>query len=343
MTNVQKNNNGSLLEVVELTKHFSLGKGLHSARSDTVRAVDGVSFAIGSGEVFGLVGESGCGKSTIGRMLVQLTQPSSGEIFFQGRSLASMTSTERRALKKSLQIVFQDPFSSLNPRMRIGAIISEPMRIAGGFSREAIDARVTDMLDRVGLAPSSVDRFPHEFSGGQRQRIAIARALALHPKLLVGDECVSALDVSVKLQILELLAELTKTFGVTMLFISHDLAAVQYLCDRIAVLYLGVVVEVAKKEEFFRNPLHPYSQALLSAVPTVSPRDIERIVLKGELPSPVDPPSGCRFRTRCWMAEKICAEKVPSLRDVGDGRRAACHFVPDHIGTPPRAVLSNVG
>jgi len=318
----------SLVEVVDLKKHYPLSRSLFfSAHADAVRAVDGVSFAITRGEVFGLVGESGCGKSTIGRLLVQLAAPSAGQIIFEGRDLDSMTTKDRDLVKKNLQIIFQDPYSSLNPRMRVGAIISEPMRINGGFSRAEIGKRVADLLDRVGLPHSCVDRFPHEFSGGQRQRIAIARSLALQPKLLVADECVSALDVSVKLQILELLDELTKAFAVTLLFISHDLAAVRYLCDRIAVLYLGVVVEVAGKDSFFRKPLHPYSQALLSAVPTVSEIALERIVLRGEVPSPIDPPSGCRFRTRCWKAASICAEKTPPLIDVGDGRLVACHFV----------------
>jgi len=322
------NGDNNLVEVIDLKKHYPLSRSLFfSGRGDAVRAVDGVSFAIARGEVFGLVGESGCGKSTIGRLLVQLAAPSAGQMIFEGRDLDSMTAKERELVKKNLQIVFQDPYSSLNPRMRVGATISEPMQITGGFSRAEVDKRVADLLDRVGLSRSCVDRFPHEFSGGQRQRIAIARSLALQPKLLVADECVSALDVSVKLQILELLDELTKAFAVTLLFISHDLSAVRYLCDRIAVLYRGVVIEVAEKESFFRKPLHPYSQALLSAVPTVSEVALERIVLRGEVPSPVDPPSGCRFRTRCWKAASICAEKTPPLIDVGEGRFVACHFV----------------
>jgi oligopeptide/dipeptide ABC transporter ATP-binding protein len=317
----------NLVELNDLRKQYPLSKpAFWSAGGDTVHAVDGVSFAIRRGEVLGLVGESGCGKSTIGRLLVQLTAPSAGQILFEGRSLDSMTAKERELLKKNRQIIFQDPYSSLNPRMRVDAIISEPMRIAGGFSRIQINTRVMDLVDRVGLARSCVNRFPHEFSGGQRQRIAIARSLALQPKLLVADECVSALDVSVKLQILKLLEDLTKTFDLTLLFISHDLAAVRYLCDRIVVLYLGVVVEIAEKERFFREPLHPYSQALLSAVPTVSKRTQERIVLRGEVPSPVDPPSGCRFRTRCWKAAPICSEKIPPLLDVGNGCLVACHF-----------------
>jgi len=319
---------GNLVEVIDLEKHYPTARGpLSSREPEVIHAVDGVSFEIRQGEALALVGESGCGKSTIGRLLVQLTEPTGGGIRFEGQLLESMTRQQVEHVKKNLQIIFQDPFSSLDPRMRIGSIISEPLRIAGGYSRAQIEARINELLDQVGLPRSCANRFPHEFSGGQRQRIAIARALSLRPKLLVADECVSALDVSVKLQILELLKHLKREFGVTLLFISHDLAAVNFLCDRIAVLYLGIVVEIAEKEAFFRQPLHPYSRALLSAVPTVSKAARERIVLRGEVPSPTHPPSGCRFHTRCWMAEQICREKTPPLDDVGDGRLVACHFV----------------
>jgi oligopeptide/dipeptide ABC transporter ATP-binding protein len=317
-----------LVEVIGLKKHYPLSDGsIFSKSTDTVHAVDGVSFGIRRGEVFGLVGESGCGKSTIGRMLVQLTRPTAGQILFDGQNINEMASAQAKEVRKSLQIIFQDPFSSLDPRMRIGAIVAEPLRIAGEMSRDHMNQRVKDLLERVGLPPESVNRFPHEFSGGQRQRIAIARALALQPKLLVADECVSALDVSVKLQILELLDEVKNAFGVALLFISHDLAAVRFLCDRVAVLYLGKVMEIAESAAFFRQPRHPYSQALMSAVPTVSSEGApERIVLQGEIPSPVNPPTGCRFRTRCWRAEAICSEQEPPLADVGGGHFAACHF-----------------
>lgn len=319
-----------LVEVVDVKKHFDVGaKGFPRRTSAPVKAVDGVSFAIREHEAFGLVGESGCGKSTIGRMLVGLAAPTAGRILFDGHDLhATMRERTRGATTSNVQIVFQDPYGSLNPRMRVGRIISEPLRIAGGHSRKEITARVAELLDRVGLLREHAERYPHEFSGGQRQRIAIARALAVHPKFLVGDECVSALDISVKVQILDLLRDLIRTFGVTLLFISHDLSAVRALCDRIGVLYLGKLVEVAGKGEFFTAPLHPYSQALLSAVPGSAHSDgRRRIVLQGEVPSPMNPPSGCVFRTRCWMAQPRCEAVTPPLVEVSPGRYVACHVV----------------
>jgi oligopeptide transport system ATP-binding protein len=319
----------NLVEVVALKKHFEAGaKGFPRHPVGPVKAVDGVSFGIREHEAFGLVGESGCGKSTIARMLVGLDTPTAGQILFDGHDLHAMRREQMRGAMRNVQIVFQDPYGSLNPRMRVGRIISEPLRIAGGRSRKEIGARVGELLDRVGLLREHSDRYPHEFSGGQRQRIAIARALALRPKFLVGDECVSALDISVKVQILELLQDLIRSFGLTLLFISHDLSAVHALCDRIGVLYLGKLVEVAGKSEFFAAPLHPYSKALLSAVPGSARSNLRRrIVLQGEVPNPMNPPSGCVFRTRCWMAQAKCEAMTPPLMEAAPGRFVACHFV----------------
>jgi oligopeptide/dipeptide ABC transporter ATP-binding protein len=332
VTSTHESSGGSghdLVALVDVKKHFEVGaKGFPRRPVGPVKAVDGVSFAIREHEAFGLVGESGCGKSTIGRMLVGLAAPTAGRILFDGHDLHAMTRERMRGAMRNVQIVFQDPYGSLDPRMRVGRIISEPLRIANEQPRREIDARVGELLDCVGLLREHAERYPHEFSGGQRQRIAIARALALRPKFLVGDECVSALDISVKVQILDLLRGLIRGFGVTLLFISHDLSAVRALCDRIGVLYLGKLVEVARKGEFFTAPLHPYSQALLSALPGSAHSDRRRrIVLQGEVPSPMNPPSGCVFRTRCWMAQPKCEAVTPPLVEASPGRYVACHFV----------------
>ncbi|PWT82016.1 MAG: peptide ABC transporter substrate-binding protein [Acidobacteria bacterium] len=316
--------NGDLVEVRELVKHFPI-----DGSDDVVRAVDGVSFSILRGETLGLVGESGCGKSTVGRCLLRLIEPTSGEVSFEGRNVLSMRKSELRELRREMQIVFQDPYASLNPRMKVGNIVAEPLIIHGIGSKTERRDRVADLLKRVGLDPAYSNRYPHEFSGGQRQRIGVARTLALKPKLIVADEPVSALDVSVQAQVVNLLQDLQQEFGLTYLFISHGLAVVEHISNRVAVMYLGRIVEIASAAELYAQPLHPYTQALLSAIPVPDPkRKRKRVVLQGDVPTPINPPSGCRFRTRCPIAIDDCRRIDPELREVSPGHSVACIRVP---------------
>lgn len=318
----------TLIEVKNLTKYFPVGGGLFGKSADVVKAVDDVSFSIRRGETFGLVGESGCGKSTTGRCILRLIEPTSGEVRFDNRNLLSVNAGNLRHLRRDMQIIFQDPYSSLNPRMRVGDIISEPLTIHQVGTKAERRERVTELLEVVGMAAEHAERYPHEFSGGQRQRIGIARALALKPKFIVCDEPVSALDVSVQAQVVNLLQDLQEQFGLTYLFISHGLSVVEHISTRVGIMYLGKLVEVASSEEIFRNPLHPYTRALLSAIPQPDPdAKRKRLPLKGEIPTPINPPSGCRFRTRCSMAEARCAEHDQSLVEVSPDHFVACEVV----------------
>ena len=324
----------ALLEVRGLKVHFPVAGGFLRQRASTpVRAVDGIDFAVARGETVGLVGESGCGKSTAGRAIVRLNRPTAGSIRFDGQELVGLAGETLRGLRRRLQMIFQDPYASLNPRMTVAAILREPLDIHGiGTTRERRD-RVRELLELVGL-PQAGDRLPHQFSGGQRQRIGIARALALGPDLIVADEPISALDVSIQAQILNLLARLRRELKLTLLFIAHDLAAVRHISDRVLVMYLGRIVEEAPADDLYARPLHPYTVALLSAVPVPDPAVEEtrqRIVLTGDVPSPANPPAGCRFHTRCWLREKLgrpdeCTTSDPAARQLGDGHRVACHF-----------------
>lgn len=323
-------NGGSdeLLRVRDLTKHFPITKGIIFSRQvGAVQAVDRVSFSIRRGETLGLVGESGCGKTTTGRLILRLIEATSGQIIFEGKDVRSLPKDKLRELRKDLQIIFQDPYASLNPRMAVGDIIGEPLdihRLARGKERLK---RIGELLDVVGLSKSHAKRFPHEFSGGQRQRIGIACALAVSPKLIVCDEPVSALDVSIQAQVINLLQDLQKEFGLTYLFIAHDLSVVKHISDRVAVMYLGRIVEITSKRELYRNPRHPYTQALLSAIPIADPSvEKERTILAGDVPSPINPPTGCRFHTRCPRVQDICREQEPELVELGEGHSAACHL-----------------
>ena len=322
------NSSGNLLEVRNLTKHFPVGGGLFVASGESVKAVDGVSFTIGRGETFGLVGESGCGKSTTGRCILRLIEPTSGEVWFDGRDLLSVGSDEMRSLRREIQMIFQDPYSSLNPRMSVEQIVGEPLIIHRVGTRSERRDRVVELLGLVGLEPGHAGRYPHEFSGGQRQRIGIARALALNPKFIVCDEPVSALDVSVQAQVVNLLQDLQERLGLTYLFISHGLSVVEHISTRVGIMYLGKLVEVASSEQIFHNPLHPYTRALLSAIPIPDP-DVrrEKLPLVGDIPTAINPPSGCRFRTRCPIAEPECAEEEPQLVEVSRGHFVACRLV----------------
>ncbi len=317
-----------LLEVTDLVKHFEIRGGLLGiTKLGAVRAVDGVSFTVAEGETLGLVGESGCGKTTLGKVILRLIPPTSGAVKFEGKQLFDLDARELKAARRDIQVVFQDPYASLNPRMSVGEIVGEGLYVHGMTNRREREAAVRDLLKRVGLNQQHIHRYPHEFSGGQRQRIGIARALALRPKFIVCDEPVSALDVSIQSQVLNLLSDLQQEFQLTYLFIAHNLAVVRHLSSRVGVMYLGKLVELADADELYRNPGHPYTKALLSAIPIPDPSvRRERIVLKGDLPSPANPPSGCRFHTRCPMAQEICKVEEPPLRDIGGGHLSACHF-----------------
>ena len=319
-----------LVQVRNLVKHFPVENS-----DDVVRAVDDVNFDIFAGETLGLVGESGCGKSTVGRCLLRLYEPTSGEVRFEGKNLVGLPNREMQSLRREMQIIFQDPYASLNPRLNILSIVSEPLKIHGIGNKQEQKERVADLLKKVGLDPNYMFRYPHEFSGGQRQRLGIARALALNPKLIIADEPVSALDVSVQAQVVNLLQDLQAEFGLTYLFISHGLAVVEHISQRVAVMYLGKIVEVAEAKDLYENPLHPYTKALLSAIPVPDPKQKrERIVLKGDVPTPINPPSGCRFRTRCPFAIEDCARVVPELREITLGHTAACIRVEGYETAP---------
>jgi peptide/nickel transport system ATP-binding protein len=315
-----------LLQTAGLRKLFPVR---HSRGKQAVRAVDGVDLTIKRGETLGVVGESGCGKSTAGRLLTKLLDPTEGQIVFEGTDITRFSRARMRLVRRDLQMIFQDPFSSLNPRHSVGMIVGAPLRYQKVATEHGVRREVQSLLERVGLNPEHYNRYPHEFSGGQRQRIGIARALALRPKLIVCDEPVSALDVSVQAQVVNLLDDLQDDFGLTYVFIAHDLSVVQHLSDRVAVMYLGVIVELAPSEELYSAPAHPYTKALLSAVPIPDPaaeRKREQILLTGDLPSPVNPPPGCRFHTRCWKAQDICRTTTPELTGTPGGRQVACHF-----------------
>ncbi|MCY9527843.1 ABC transporter ATP-binding protein [Paenibacillaceae sp. P-4] len=318
----------TLLEVKHLKKYFPITSGIFNRTVGHVKAVDDISFTIKRGETFGLVGESGSGKSTVGRTIIRLLEKTEGEVKFQGVDIYGMQEKELRKLRPKMQLIFQDPYSSLNPRVRVGDAIGEALLNHGMTTKEEVRDRVLEVMEACGLSAYQYDRFPHEFSGGQRQRIGIARALILDPDLIIADEPVSALDVSIQAQIINLFRKLQKTRGLTYLFISHDLSVVEHLCDRIGVMYLGTMMETASRDELFRNPLHPYTKALLSAVPIPIPKlKRERIVLQGDIPNPANPPSGCKFHTRCPFATDICREQVPVFRDVGNDHQVACHLV----------------
>jgi oligopeptide transport system ATP-binding protein len=317
-----------ILEVRNLVKHFQVGGGLFGGPAGIVKAVDGVSFAIHRGETLGLVGESGCGKTTTGRTILRLEQPTSGEVIFEGRNLATLSEGDLRGLRRRMQVIFQDPYSSLNPRMTVGQIIAEPLRVHGIVpDRAARAARVQELLRHAGLLPTMARRYPHELSGGQRQRVGIARALAMEPSLIICDEPVSALDVSIQAQIINLLEDLQAEFGLTYLFVAHDLSVVRHISDRVAVMYLGKIVEITDRKSLYEDPQHPYTKALLSAVPIPDPAveaGREHVVLGGEVPSPLNPPSGCVFHPRCPIAVAECRTTVPELREIKPGHRAAC-------------------
>ena len=319
-----------LMRVENLVKHFPITQGIIVQKQvGAVHAVDGVSFDVYQGETLGLVGESGCGKSTTGRTILQLYRLTSGSVHFDGVDLVNLKGEELRLMRRKMQMIFQDPYASLNPRMTVGEIVGEPLVVHKVASQKEIDERVASLLGLVGLNPAFFNRYPHEFSGGQRQRIGVARALALQPSFIVCDEPISALDVSIQAQVVNLLEDLQKQFNLTYLFIAHDLSMVRHISNRIAVMYLGIIVELADREELYLKPLHPYTQALLSAVPIPDPiADAKRarVILKGDVPSPVNPPSGCRFRTRCPIAEAVCAEQKPDFREAKPGHFVACHF-----------------
>ncbi|MDI3542470.1 MAG: peptide/nickel transport system ATP-binding protein [Candidatus Atribacteria bacterium] len=316
-----------LLQVRNLQKYFPIKAGVFRKIVDWVKAVDGVSFEVLSGETLGIVGESGCGKSTLGMTIMRLYEPTAGEVFFQGQDISSLRPSELKSIRRNIQMIFQDPFTSLDPRMHIGSIVEEGMKVHHIASLSEIRRRALDLLEKVGLGAEYFSRYPHEFSGGQRQRIGIARALALNPRLVVADEPVSSLDVSVRSQILNLLKDLKRDYQLTYIFISHDLAVVRQICNRVMVMYLGKIVEIADGDAFFSSPSHPYSVALISAVPVPDPDyEVKRIILSGDVPSPINPPQGCRFHTRCPVAQDVCSEVEPALEEIEENHWVACHF-----------------
>ncbi|MEV6152069.1 dipeptide ABC transporter ATP-binding protein [Nonomuraea sp. NPDC052129] len=321
--------NEPLLSVQDLEKHFPVTKGLLKRQVGAVKAVDGISFDVFKGETLGLVGESGCGKSTTGRLVTRLLEPTGGKVVFEGRDITHMSQGKLRPLRRDMQMIFQDPFSSLNPRHTVGTIVGAPFRIQGVQTEHGIKKAVQDILQLVGLNPEHYNRYPHEFSGGQRQRIGIARTLALKPKLIIADEPVSALDVSIQAQVVNLLEDLQNELDLTYVVIAHDLSVVRHISDRVAVMYLGKIVEIADRKRLYSSPMHPYTNALLSAVPIPDPRaraDGDRIRLTGDVPSPLNPPPACRFHTRCWKAQDICKTVEPPLEELASGHRVACHF-----------------
>jgi oligopeptide transport system ATP-binding protein len=330
-----------LLEVRDLYKYFPIKAGVFSKHVGDVKAVDGIDFSIRRGETLGLVGESGSGKTTAGRVVLRLLPATKGEVFFEGRDVQTLGREDVRKLRKEMQIIFQDPYASLNPRMTVGDIVGEPLRIHNIARGKEAETRVQELLRLVGLQPYHANRYPHEFSGGQRQRIGIARALAVNPKFIVADEPVSALDVSIQAQVINLLQDLQAQLGLTFLFIAHDLSVVRHISTRVAVMYVGKIVEIANRDDLYENPLHPYTQALLSAIPIPDPA-VEsrrgRIILRGDIPSPVNPPAGCRFHTRCPVAFDRCSVEVPSLLTYAPGHVAACHWVEEHGGRAPELV-----
>ena len=324
------NNNNVLLRVDDLYMHFPIYRGVIRRQVGAVHAVDGVSFNIKRGETMGLVGESGCGKSTTGRTILQLYKPTAGHVYYNDTDLTTLKREDMRKMRREMQMIFQDPYASLNPRMTVGDIIGEPLAVHSVASGKEIKEHVENLLNLVKLSPAYASRYPHEFSGGQRQRIGVARALALQPSLIICDEPISALDVSIQAQVVNLLEELQSQFNLTYLFIAHDLSMVRHISSRVAVMYLGIIVEIADRVDLYDNPLHPYTQALLSAVPIPDPvadAKRQRRILEGDVPSPVNPPSGCRFRTRCWLADKICQEQRPEFREITRDHFVACHMV----------------
>ncbi|HEX5944070.1 MAG TPA: dipeptide ABC transporter ATP-binding protein [Anaerolineales bacterium] len=329
MATKEINKNETLLHVDDLKMHFPIYRGVFQRQVGAVRAVDGVSFDVRRGETLGLVGESGCGKSTTGRTILQLYKPTSGSVMFDGTDLVNLKGEQMRQMRRKMQMIFQDPYASLNPRMTVAQLVGEPLMVHSVATGAEISERVAHLLELVNLNPAFATRYPHEFSGGQRQRIGVARALALQPSFIICDEPISALDVSIQAQVVNLLEELQEQFHLTYLFIAHDLSMVKHISDRVAVMYLGVIVELASRDELYAKPLHPYTQALLSAVPIPDPvadAKRKRTILQGDVPSPANPPSGCRFRTRCPIAEAVCAETRPEFREIKPGHFVACFF-----------------